>query len=178
LEFSDRKRQLPLVRNSDDLRPMQFTSIAALLIILLADAVTAAPTGVLIPPGWITVSSPEDLVEAVKGFYGGEPGSLPQQAMNRELSLLGQIRDQELLNTYLKLASMLHENERQKLLAEQTAWLDLRDKKSREASLAYEGGTMAPAAYGKTYLDMTLQRNKILTSRMTLGTRSLSSGRK
>jgi Lysozyme inhibitor LprI len=127
-------------------------------------------------PSFISGSTVGSIVkpEPLKGKFPPAPAP----AMNRELSLLEQIRDQELLNNYLRLSAALDEKGKRKLLAEQTAWLKLREKKSRDASSVYEGGTMAPAAYGKMYLQMTIERNKILTSRMTSGTRSLSSNRK
>jgi len=85
---------------------------------------------------------------------------------NRELSVLGQIRDQELLNNYLRLSAALDEKGKRKLLAEQTAWLKLREKKSHDAPSAYQGGTIAPAAYGRVYLEMTVGRNKVLAARL------------
>jgi uncharacterized protein YecT (DUF1311 family) len=150
--------------------------ILPLLAILLGTMplLRAATSTVLLPSGWEGDSSTGELEDAVKGYFGGEPGNLPQQAMNRSLSLLCAIRDAELLRNYLLLSASLDGKEKKTLCEDQGTWLKLRESRSRKASSEYEGGTMAPAAYGKMYLQMTIVRNKILTSRMAYGTLSLA----
>lgn len=62
--------------DSAHLRPMKFTHVVAFLMILSAGAIAADRAAVPIPSGGVMESSTEDLVEAVKGFYGGESGSV------------------------------------------------------------------------------------------------------
>jgi uncharacterized protein YecT (DUF1311 family) len=146
-----------------------------LLAILLGSMplLRAATSTVLLPSGWAGDSSTGELEEAVKGYFGGEPGNLPQQAMNRSLSLLCAIRDAELLRNYLLLSASLDAKEKKKLCEDQGAWLKLRESKSRKAASEYEGGTMAGAAYGHVYLSMTTERNKALATRHKKGNPSL-----
>ena len=149
--------------------------ILPLLAILLGTMplLRAATSTVLLPSGWAGNSSTGELEEAVKGYFGGEPGNLPQQAMNRSLSLLCAIRDAELLRNYLILSASLDGKEKKTLCEDQGTWLKLRESKSRKASSEYEGGTMEAAAYGHVYLSMTMERNKALVVRLGKGNPSL-----
>lgn len=137
------------------------------LLIVPAGAYAAEPAVVLLPPGWVAGhSSPDDLEEAVKGYFGGEPGQLPQQAMNRSFAMLGGIRDAELLQTYLRLSATLDGKKKRRLLDDQAAWLRDREERCQKAVAEYEGGTMASAAYGALYLSMTVARNKVLEQQL------------
>ena len=146
----------------------RFRLLLLLIVFTLSAWASAAePAVVLLPPGWVAgQSSSDDLEEAVKGCFGGEPGQLPQQAMNRSFAMLGGIRDAELLQTYLRLSASLDGKKKRRLLDDQAAWLRDREERCQKAAAEYEGGTMASAAYGALYLSMTVARNKVLEQQL------------
>ena len=67
---------------------------------------------------------------------------------------------------YVQLSARLNVVEKEKLLEEQRIWLVDRDAKATRAGNDEAGGSVAPATYSQTYIELTKKRFQVLSDRL------------
>lgn len=121
----------------------------------------------LIPRNWQPQLDPEELEPILKSAFETPSGIIPQQALNRYLTIIASQWDAKLLQTYIALSIRLDEKGKISLLSEQNAWLALREKKTSQAGKSEEGGTLGPAVALQNFIRMTKTRNEDLRRQLT-----------
>ena len=134
--------------------------VAILTALLLCTARTFADDP--LPKGW----KPNlDLV--AHSIKNDLEKSNAQQEMNLLSGLLAEVKDAELAIVYLHLYAALSRGKRAKLKAEQTAWLEKREREVKETTPA-DGtrGTIAPLEENEAFLKATEVRTRELQARL------------
>lgn len=139
--------------------------ILSWLIVLAGSVMYAGTETALIPQEWTPDIDVQTISEWSEAALKGPSGDIPQQGLNRYLAMLADVWDSKLMLAYVQLSAHLSVADKETLVKEQTMWLAKREAEAAKAEKSEAGGSVAPATYSQTYIDLTKKRYQEICDR-------------